>query len=482
MLPEDFGTHTLFVGTTGGGKTLAMRLLQQSTIPIVGTGQGYRALVYDAKQDAMPILSAMIKDRSRIKLMNPFDSRSVSWDIQRDVTRSSVAMEIAHTLFPDVADNNSFFQEAARLCAWGVMCSYILSELDWSFADLMRGMLNPQTCKRILCRHAETGIVVDLLFQRENLVGDIFATIASKAKLYWPVAASWETAKEKLAISECMNEEYVVVLGNTEVNRATINAINAVLFKRWTDYILTQPDDTQNDGKNPPKRFWTFIDELSEAGPLPGFPSFAKRARSKGGRLAVATQSVQGLRDPKLYGEKVTDDFLSSFGNRMVMRLNCVPTAELMSSYLGDFEDFEESSTSSSSTTSGSGPNSSSSTTHSGSTSKSLKIKRTILPSELTNMKISDRFNGLVAFYSTQVTYPCWAAIPPNVLFQELLLPLASDVANFEPKDAKTEFLRPWPEEVALKFAPPIEQSIEDRNKPILNKSVEATSIDKFIP
>ena len=124
--------------------------------------------------------------------------------------------------------------------------------------------------------------MVDLLFQEKKLLGDVFATIASKVKLYWAVAAAWETAKEKLAICDCMNEEYLVVLGNIEVLRTAINRINAVLFKRWCDNILTQ-EETQNTRSTPnetQKRFWTFVDELSEAGHLPGFPSFAKRARS----------------------------------------------------------------------------------------------------------------------------------------------------------------------------------------------------------
>ena len=466
MLEEDISTHTIFLGTTGSGKTLAMRLLQQCAIPLVGTGLGYRALVYDSKQDAMPILSAIIPDRSRLKLMNPFDARGVAWDISKDVTRPTEAMEIAHTLMPDVADNNPFFQEAARLCAWGVMCSFALSKIDWTFADLLRGMLKPQTCKRILCRHAETGPVVDLLFQDKKLLGSIFATIASKVKLYWAVAAAWETAKEKLAICDCMNEEYVVVLGNVEVLRTAINCINSVLFKRWCDNVLTQPDDT-------PNRFWTFVDELSEAGHLPGFPSFAKRARSKGGRLAVATQSVQGLKDTKLYGEKVTDDFLSCFGNRMVMKLNCVSTAELISSFVGDNEDREISRTD----TTSSGQQSSSSTA----TSSSLKIKRTILPSQLTNMPITDRHNGLVAFYISQVSYPCWATISPNELGR-LLVPKAKDVANFVRKEADTEYLRPWSKEDALKFAPPIKQSIEARRQRKQGPSLEDQNIDDFIP
>lgn len=188
----------------------------------------------------------------------------------------------------------------------------------------------------------------------------------------------------------------------------------------------------------------------------------------------MATQSVQGLKDSKLYGEKVADDFLSCFGNRMVMRLNCVPTAELISNFVGDYEDKELSTTRTKTT----GQQGSDSTA----TSSSLKIKRTILPSELTNMPITDRNNGLVAFYMTQVTYPCWSVIPPGELFGSLLIPKAEDVANFEPKDVDTEYIRPWSKEVALKFAPPIKQSIEARRQRKQGPSLDNQNIDDFIP
>jgi hypothetical protein len=96
-------------------------------------------------------------------------------------------------------------------------------------------------------------------------------------------------------------------------------------------------------------------------------------------------------------------------------------------------------------------------------------------------MPITDRNNGLVAFYMTQVTYPCWATIPPNEL-DNLLVPKAKDVANFEPKDASTEYLRPWSKEVALKFAPPIKQSIEARRNRGQSPSIDQHNIDDFIP
>ncbi|MGV2342203.1 MAG UNVERIFIED_CONTAM: type IV secretion system DNA-binding domain-containing protein [Planctomycetaceae bacterium] len=48
--------HFLAVGTTGSGKTVVMRLLMQSVLPEIGSGNDVRAVIYDAKQDMMSIL------------------------------------------------------------------------------------------------------------------------------------------------------------------------------------------------------------------------------------------------------------------------------------------------------------------------------------------------------------------------------------------------------------------------------------------
>ena len=57
LTDEDMGGHTLALGSTGSGKSLILRILMQSVLQVVGQGLGYRALVYDAKQDAIPIIS-----------------------------------------------------------------------------------------------------------------------------------------------------------------------------------------------------------------------------------------------------------------------------------------------------------------------------------------------------------------------------------------------------------------------------------------
>jgi len=72
-IPEASATkHFLFVGTTGSGKTLSLRMLMQSVLPTVESRDA-RALIYDSKQDMLSILEGT-RLGSKIYILNPFDS------------------------------------------------------------------------------------------------------------------------------------------------------------------------------------------------------------------------------------------------------------------------------------------------------------------------------------------------------------------------------------------------------------------------
>ena len=168
----------------------------------------------------------------------------------------------------------------------------------------------------------------------------------------------------------------------------------------------------------------------------------------------VACQSIEGLRSDKMYGDKVTPDFLSCFGNRMFTRLECPETAEFCSKYIGDQEIVQTSETKSG--------------THSksqSSVSYSKVVQRTVLPSEFMNIPNCGSANGLTAMYKMRSTPACWDTIPADQLFNEWLIPKAPGVEEFVLRDAMGEFLQPWSLEQESQFAPPISQSLSDHFK-----------------
>ena len=84
--------HFLVMGATGSGKTLTIRFLMQS---VFQKANGCRALLYDAKRDLILILDGMGVPKSKIKIFNPFDDRSVAWDMAADITSPATAWQLA---------------------------------------------------------------------------------------------------------------------------------------------------------------------------------------------------------------------------------------------------------------------------------------------------------------------------------------------------------------------------------------------------
>lgn len=422
---SDAQNHFAFIGTTGSGKTLMMRLLMQSVLPQVGSGKGYRALVYDAKQDVLPIISAYCS-RRRVCTLNPFDQRGVAWDISADVTEAHVAMEIAFTLIPDASESQPYFANASRHILYGIMAVFLLREKQWTLADLIRVAGNSSLCARFLQSRPETSSIVSKYFQEERLLNDIFSTLATKLLLYEPIAAQWEHARQRVSLKQWIQNEWILVLGNSEVSRYAIDNINRCIFKRATDLTLMQREGT-------PQRNWFFIDEVSEAGRLTSLPSLLKKGRSKGARVAIAFQSISGLRDPKLYGQYGTDDILGQISNRFCGRVECAETAEYLARYIGDAEVRQFS---------GSQSSSPQGTTHS--TSWQNAVRRVILPSEFMSITACGRENGLTGLFTTRSDLPTWDHISGSVLFDELLIPAVDDVPEFLPRDHTSQFLLPW--------------------------------------
>lgn len=448
---DDAVSSFLAVGASGSGKTLVLRCLMQSVLADIGSGKGTHALVYDPKNDAMAILSTFV-DRSRIKLFNPLDQRCVGWATSRDIASPLECNQLAWALVPQFDRGDDFFQRATRSIIRNVAMSFNLSKVDWTLADLLRAMRDNDTCKEILLRHVETAHIVKRYLLDPKLSSDISASIESVCGEYEPLAACFEKAAEMCSIKECIAQESVVVLGSYETSREAIQRLNVVLSSIYTYRVLSLPEYTNN-------RYWQFYDELGEAGPLKHLSSFAKLARSKGGRLVVAFQALAGLQQHRLFGREGTEDMLSNFGNRFIGRVEDPTTAKWLSDYIGE-QDTEQVSR-----TRSSGQGSSSSET------RSKVNQRTLLPSEFMSIPHCGPRSGLTALFKLRSTDAYWDHIDAQKLFGEMLLPEAGDVSGFIERDVDDQYLQPWNSEQERKFLPSETLEIGEKKRQSVNRS-----------
>ena len=344
LAEETANTHISITGVSGSGKTILIRLLMQSVLPEIVPGSDKRAIVYDAKQDIVSHLYGMGVS-CPIKILNPFDTRSVAWDMAKDITAPATAHQIASILIPEVkGETQPFFNDTARDLLTGIFISLINTSTDWTFKDVLLATRSEGALRAVLSRCSHTRSLPDQYLTEERTAQNIFSTLSSKLKRYEFIAAAWEKATEKLSLLEFLSSEMILVLGNDESTRSALDAINQLIFKRLTELILSQSESRT-------RRTWLFLDEIREAGKLEGLPRLLTKGRSKGASVILGFQDIEGLRD--VYGHDIADELVGQCANKALLRVGSPETARWASALLGDREVLEIRSSTSESESSG---------------------------------------------------------------------------------------------------------------------------------
>jgi hypothetical protein len=432
-------------------------MLMQTALPEIGIIPDRRALIYDAKQDILPLLDAICPN-AKVVTAHPYDQRGAAWDMQRDVRDAATALETAMTLIPSIHESQPFFADAARHLCYGVMLSFILSAKPWTFSTFIRAMQSEKRIRRILKKHAATRSIDKQYFYDPRLSANILSTISTKLLAFGPIAASWDSATEKFSLEEWVTGNWILVLGNYETGRSAIDAINRCIFKRASDLILNQTNSFT-------RRTWLVWDELSEAGKLDGLVPIMKKGRSKGACCVLAFQSVQGLRDHDLYGAQQTDEILGQIANRFFGRLECVATTDWASSLFGDHEEEEEMVTESS----GSGGNSRS-------TNRQRVTRRLVIPSEFMDLDACNPENGLSGYYIVRSHGAYFDNIPGDELWGASLVPPSRTVPEFIPRPPHTKLLKPWSPEEDAAFCIPTRKREPDVDRSQDNQPTQEPS------
>lgn len=409
----------LIVGAPGTGKTVSLRLLMQSVIRNIGLRADYRALVYDAKRDMLPLLAGM-GFTGRIIILNPFDARSRAWDMARDLNDPATTLEIAAILIPTrQGDSHPFFTKAAQAILAGVLMVFILKcPGNWSLRDVLLAVEDSATLKRVLSSTPQTTTLVDQYFTPEHTFHNILQTIATETAALKPIAAFWHHSDSKFSLTEWLGSDAILVLGSDWTYTETLRSVNRLIFKRLTQLVL-------NASESRTRRTWFFIDELKETGNLDGLPSLLSFGRSKGVRVALGFQDIDGLRH--VFGERPANEIVGLCRNKSILRLDSEVTARWAAAVVGEELGSEYTEGKSS------GPQGS---THS--LNEHIYKRDAVLPSEFMRLPPADdkSFPGYHIIPSIGVYSATWQ-------YRSELRP-PGETPDFVPRSANEQHIVPW--------------------------------------
>jgi type IV secretory pathway TraG/TraD family ATPase VirD4 len=432
--------HIAFVGATGSGKTVMQRLLMQSALPLIGTGQKHRAVIYDAKRDLLSLLGGM-KLKCEVHLLNPMDSRGKAWDTAADITTAPAAHQLARILIPaNENDHNRFFPDAARSLLEATFLFLIRQHPGkWTLRQALLLVRNPRHLEQVLSSSSDTHDLLNL-FEYKPTLQNIMAAVVTYLRPYQLIAAAWEHAPRKLSLTQWMKSESILILGNDEGNRAAVDTLHRVLFFRIAELILSRPE---GDGG----QTWFFLDEIREAQKLDKLPQLLTQGRSKGARVVLGFQDIEGLRH--VYQDKVANELVGQCATKVILRLNSPETAAWASRVLGKEEVME----SRRGTSRQLAP--SLSQTVGQSTSHGISQRPLVLESELTELPKTSFASGLSCFIRHPLTGSFKSEIPGRFL-RESLLPRDPNVADLDPVPPQNWFLSPLaPKELELLLKKP---------------------------
>lgn len=265
---------------------------------------------------------------------------------------------------------------------------------------------------------------------------NILSTVLTRMAPYEIIAATWDRTEHRLSLRRWLQSESILILGNDEDNRAAIDTINPLIFKRLSELILAQPEVEPGNSRTT----WLLLDEVRQAGKLDGLSALMTKGRSKGAAVLLGFQDINGLRD--VYGRDVADELVGQCNTKAILRLNSPETARWASRLVGSSEFVETRQSRSRSRNfydSGWREGGSSGVSFSDGISK----RELILDSEFLDLPGTSREHGLSAVFVSPVTGAFRDHLTGQWLADHLKSPDRS-IPNFISRPEAHQYLRPW--------------------------------------
>ena len=418
--------HFLFLAAPGAAKTLQIQVIMQTVLPNISYEEDSRALISDLKRDALPRLAGMGL-RCPVVTTLPYDARCKGWDVAADVHESpALAFEISQMLFEEDSTTNPFFPAAAIEIGADVMTSLDrFSPRQWDLRDFCLALRSKAYLWQILSRYEHTQKSLELL-RGSRTSGDVMKTITTKTASLELIAACWHRAWARVSLREWSVGDFVLVLGNHETARVTLDRVYAVMADHAFELTLSATECTN-------RRSWYFLDELRE-GPKPRrLGRLCTEGRSKGACVVIAIQDIEGIRD--FCGEHRGNEIAGIPAHLCVGRLQSAESAEWASRAFGEFER-EESHISRAIE--------SSNCTETTTTVPYRFRGDAILPSEFLTLPTASPKTGVTAYY--KVPGMAWKGhLKGKRLSRQLIAP-NPDVPDLIPRPKEHYYLEPWSE------------------------------------
>jgi type IV secretory pathway TraG/TraD family ATPase VirD4 len=322
----DEAKHFKFIGTTGTGKSTAIREILDRAL-----ARGDRAVIADP--DGGYLQKFYQRQRGDV-VLNPFDSRSVKWDLFAEVKNDYDVEQLARSLIPDHDGQDRSWRAYARTFFTAVTRQAHAAGID-NVGELYRLLVAADSAElRVLVRGTPAQPFLD---EHNSRMFDSIRSVASSA-----VGALEHVSKQTSAgfsIRDWVGKESQGVLfmpykaGQIAALHSTISA--------WMRLAIYETMDREPAAqmRGEPGRLWFVVDELDALGQIDGLKDALARLRKFGGRCVLGFQSIAQV--SSTYGHGDAHTIVENCGNTLILRCSASEgggTARFASQLIGERE------------------------------------------------------------------------------------------------------------------------------------------------
>jgi type IV secretory pathway TraG/TraD family ATPase VirD4 len=315
--------HTLIVGGTGSGKSVAIHGLLDTI-----KSRGDSAIVYDPEGE---FIRAHYRESIDL-IFNPFDARSVDWSPYMDLTDLTHWQSSAADLYPDPKTGDPY---------WTIATRSIYSYAGWLLGTTMRARhgRNPTINELLnllvgphdrLYAHLKETPAANTLGEKAGPRSDsLRSVLITGAERLSHLLGT----KENFSIRQWINDpkqKGFLFLSAPEDLAATIKPILAHLSSLTITALLSR------DPEQSKKTTWIILDEFTSLGKMDSLADSPARLRKFGGCMVIGMQQVSQIEE--IYGEPKARSIVGQLRNKLILACNDPRTGEFMSDLIGKRE------------------------------------------------------------------------------------------------------------------------------------------------
>jgi hypothetical protein len=325
---QDETKHFKLIGTTGTGKSTAIQEILAGAL-----ARGDRAVIADP--DAGYLQRFYRPDRGDV-VLNPFDERSVKWDLFAELKSAHDVEQLARSLIPDHEGQDRSWRGYARTFFTAVTRQAHEAGIK-DVEELYRLLVVADTGElRGLVRGTPAQ---PFLEEHNSRMFDSIRSVTSSA--VGALEYVGQQSAQGFSVREWVNEKTPGVLfipykaGQIAALRSSISA-----WMRLAIFEALDQDEQRGEGhRDPNGRLWFVVDELDALGQIDGLKDALARLRKFGGRCILGFQSIAQV--SSTYGHGDAHTIVENCGNTLILRCSASEgggTARFASQLIGERE------------------------------------------------------------------------------------------------------------------------------------------------